>query len=107
MFQFGCHCQGNDQLLTCLLQQAQESSANQHDDRRGVDNRHLSHAQAHASDLVVGLFPVLLADEATLRAADDWLDKNPQAAPALRRLVSEGRDGVARALRAQARDARD
>ena len=60
-----------------------------------------------AQSVVVGLFPVLLAEEGTLQAADAWLDENPQAAASLRRLVSEGRDGVARALRAQARDARD
>ena len=37
---------------------------------------------------------------------DRWLDDNADAPPALRRLVLENRDGVARALRAQERDAR-
>jgi aminopeptidase N len=58
-----------------------------------------------AQNIVVGLFPVLLAEQSTLDAADAWLTANDDAVPALRRLVIESRDGVARALRAQARDA--
>jgi aminopeptidase N len=57
-----------------------------------------------AQQIVFGLFPTALADEALVSASDEWLLSNPQAAPAMRRLVSENRDGVARALRAQARD---
>ena len=46
---------------------------------------------------------VSLAEPATLQATDEWLaTANP--VPALRRLVVEGRDGVARALRNQERD---
>jgi aminopeptidase N len=56
---------------------------------------------------VIGLFPSLLADEETLAAADAWLDANGSSPPALRRLVVESRDMVARALRAQAKDAED
>jgi aminopeptidase N len=59
-----------------------------------------------AQNVVIGMFPTLLAEPATVAAADDWLAAHPEAAPALRRLVGESRDGVARALRAQARDAR-
>ncbi|UNO41992.1 aminopeptidase N [Streptomyces sp. MST-110588] len=55
--------------------------------------------------VVKGLFPMLQGDRATLEAADTWLREHPQAAPALRRLVSEERDDLARALRAQACDA--
>ncbi len=40
----------------------------------------------------------------TLEAADAWLAEPEHPAP-LRRLVAEGRDGIARALRARARDA--
>ena len=59
-----------------------------------------------AQNVVIGMFPTLLAEPATVDAADSWLAAHPDAAPALRRLVGESRDGVARALRAQARDAR-
>ena len=60
-----------------------------------------------AQNVVIGLFPTLLAEPATVDAADAWLAGHADAVPALRRLVSESRDGVARALRAQARDASD
>ncbi|WP_167455479.1 aminopeptidase N [Streptomyces tirandamycinicus] len=56
-------------------------------------------------DVVHGLFPALQDDEATLRATDAWLGSHPDAAPALRRLVLESRDDLARALRAQSCDA--
>ncbi|MEC3994256.1 aminopeptidase N [Actinacidiphila sp. DG2A-62] len=52
--------------------------------------------------VVRGLFPDLQDDPATLDAADAWLDAHPDAAPALRRLVLESRDDLARSLRAQA-----
>ena len=58
-----------------------------------------------AQQIVVGLFPTLLAEQATVDAADAWLAGHESAPPALRRLVTESRDGVARALRAQQRDA--
>ncbi|MGZ4631920.1 MAG: aminopeptidase N [Actinomycetes bacterium] len=58
-----------------------------------------------AQNIVIGLFPSLLAEQATIDAADGWLESHRDAVPALRRLVIEARDGVARALRAQARDA--
>ncbi|WP_035849169.1 aminopeptidase N [Kitasatospora azatica] len=53
---------------------------------------------------VGGFFPRLQTDEATLAATDAWLTGHQQAAPALRRLVIECRDELARALRAQAAD---
>jgi aminopeptidase N len=40
----------------------------------------------------------------TLAATDAWLRAHEGAAPALRRLVLESRDDLARALRAQAAD---
>ncbi|GAA3371613.1 aminopeptidase N [Streptomyces sannanensis] len=55
-------------------------------------------------DVVRGLFPGLQDDPSTLDAADAWLDAHADAAPALRRLVLEARDDLARALRAQACD---
>ncbi|MFI6205103.1 aminopeptidase N [Streptomyces sp. NPDC051041] len=56
-------------------------------------------------DVVQGLFPSLQASRETLDATDAWLSAHEQAAPALRRLVLEARDDLARALRAQACDA--
>ncbi|MGW2396616.1 aminopeptidase N [Kitasatospora sp. NPDC001664] len=57
-----------------------------------------------AMRIVSGFFPRFQTDEATLAATDAWLAGHPQAAPALRRLVLECRDDLARALRAQAAD---
>jgi aminopeptidase N len=51
--------------------------------------------------VVRGLFPRLQESAATLDAADAWLAAHADAAPALRRLVAEERDDLARALRAQ------
>jgi aminopeptidase N len=57
-----------------------------------------------AQQIVIGLYPTLLADQALVDSSDDWLEAHPDAIPALRRLVSENRDAVARALRVQERD---
>ncbi|MER8105295.1 aminopeptidase N [Kitasatospora sp. NPDC094016] len=57
-----------------------------------------------AMRIVSGFFPRAQTGEQTLAEADAWLDGHPQAAPALRRLVLECRDDLARALRAQACD---
>ncbi|MGW5862138.1 aminopeptidase N [Streptomyces sp. NPDC055239] len=56
-------------------------------------------------DVVKGLFPHLQDDQGTLEAADAWLASHEPAAPALRRLVLEARDDLARSLRAQGCDA--
>ncbi|MGW0930816.1 aminopeptidase N [Streptomyces sp. NPDC002644] len=55
--------------------------------------------------LVSGLYPWLQDSPATLEATDAWLSAHEDAAPALRRLVLEARDDLARALRAQECDA--
>ncbi|MFJ3665187.1 aminopeptidase N [Streptomyces sp. NPDC090106] len=57
-----------------------------------------------AQQIAVGLYPSLQVSQDTLDRTDAWL---ASAAPnaALRRLVSESRSGVERALRAQAADA--
>lgn len=57
-----------------------------------------------AMGVVRGLFPAPLVDGSTLAAADRWLAEHEGAAPALRRMVLEERDDLARALRAQACD---
>ncbi|GLX18516.1 MULTISPECIES: aminopeptidase N [Streptomyces] len=56
-------------------------------------------------DVVKGLYPMLQDAQATVDATDAWLAARPDAAPALRRLVLESRDDLARALRGQACDA--
>ncbi|MCG8968266.1 MULTISPECIES: aminopeptidase N [Streptomyces] len=56
-------------------------------------------------DVVRGLFPSLRDSQDTLDATDAWLSAHEKAAPALRRLVLEARDDLARALRGQACDA--
>ncbi|MHB9861708.1 aminopeptidase N [Streptomyces sp. YIM S03343] len=55
-------------------------------------------------DVVGGLFPGLQDSSETLAAADAWLAAHAGAAPALRRLVVEARDDLARSLRGQACD---
>jgi aminopeptidase N len=56
-----------------------------------------------AKNAVQYLFPPVV-ESRTVAAADAWLSDPDHPAP-LRRLVSEGRDGIARALRARERDA--
>jgi aminopeptidase N len=56
-----------------------------------------------ASTALEYLFPTPLASQALLDRLDAWLDTSP-ANPGAKRYVREGRDDVARALRAQARD---
>nr|WP_204262160.1 aminopeptidase N [Blastococcus saxobsidens] len=56
-----------------------------------------------AKNAVQYLFPPVV-EPRTIAAADAWLADGEQP-PALRRLVFEGRDGIARALRARERDA--
>ncbi|MFF9501942.1 aminopeptidase N [Streptomyces sp. NPDC014656] len=56
-------------------------------------------------DVVRGLFPAHQDRPETLAATDAWLAEHADAAPALRRLVLESRDDLARALRAQECDA--
>ncbi|WP_061964121.1 aminopeptidase N [Demequina aurantiaca] len=60
-----------------------------------------------AANLIEGLYPTQLAGRVDgLQAkADSWLDENDDAHDALKRLIIEGRDGVRRALEAQAKDA--
>ncbi|WP_439675032.1 aminopeptidase N [Embleya sp. MST-111070] len=56
-----------------------------------------------AQQIVIGLYPTLQVTEDTLNRTDAWLASADHPA-GLRRLVLESRDGVARSLRAQARD---
>ncbi|HVW43334.1 MAG TPA: aminopeptidase N [Amycolatopsis sp.] len=52
-----------------------------------------------AQPVVVGLFPAWAVEQSTVDAADAWLAQDKPAA--LRRLVSEGRAGIVRALAAR------
>ena len=65
-----------------------------------------SRTHAIAESVVEGFYPVTLANRELVDASQSWLDANPEATAALRRVVSENRDGVTRALIAQQRDAR-
>ncbi|MFI9646101.1 aminopeptidase N [Streptomyces sp. NPDC052040] len=56
-------------------------------------------------DVVRGLFPMLQDSPKTLDSTDAWLSTHEDAPPALRRLVLEARDDLARGLRGQACDA--
>ncbi|WP_181767438.1 aminopeptidase N [Streptomyces albidus (ex Kaewkla and Franco 2022)] len=57
-----------------------------------------------AQQIAVGLYPTLQVSQQTLDATDAWLESAKPGA-ALRRLVTESRAGVERALRAQKADA--
>ncbi|MGV9855750.1 aminopeptidase N [Streptomyces sp. NPDC003442] len=63
-----------------------------------------SRSHEMAQQIVVGLYPALQVSPETLDATDAWLTSAEPTA-ALRRLVTESRAGIDRALRAQAADA--
>ncbi|WP_369259336.1 MULTISPECIES: aminopeptidase N [unclassified Streptomyces] len=64
-----------------------------------------SRSHEMAQQIAVGLYPSVQVSEETLTKTDAWLaSAEPNAA--LRRLISESRSGVERALKAQAADAR-
>ncbi|MGA5324357.1 aminopeptidase N [Streptomyces seoulensis] len=62
-----------------------------------------SRSHEMAQQIAVGLYPSVQVSEDTLRATDAWLT-SADPTPALRRLISESRAGVERALRAQRAD---
>jgi aminopeptidase N len=57
-----------------------------------------------AQQIVVGLYPSQLATQSTVDLTDEFLAALGTDSPALRRLVLESRDGIVRALKAQAAD---
>jgi aminopeptidase N len=57
-----------------------------------------------AQDFVSYGYTIGAVDDGTIAATDAYLASSPEPPAALRRLLSEGRDEVARALRNQARD---
>ena len=64
-------------------------------------------SHALVESVVYGFYPRPLVDRTLLEATQAWLDTKPDAPAALRRLVGENRDPIARAIAAQERDARD
>ncbi|MGY0061765.1 aminopeptidase N [Streptomyces sp. LZ34] len=63
-----------------------------------------SRSHEMAQQIAVGLYPTVQVSQATLDATDTWL-ASAEPSAALRRLVTECRAGVDRALKAQAADA--
>jgi aminopeptidase N len=61
-------------------------------------------SSAMAQDFVEYGYSIGAVDSSTIEATDAYLDRAPEPPTALRRLLIEGRDEVARALRNQARD---
>jgi aminopeptidase N len=59
---------------------------------------------ALAQQIVVGLYPAQLTSQAIVDRTDEFLASLPEESAALRRMMLENRDGVARALRARAAD---
>jgi aminopeptidase N len=59
---------------------------------------------ALAQQIVVGLYPAQLTTQETVDRTDAFLAALPDESAALRRMMLENRDGVARALRARAAD---
>lgn len=59
-----------------------------------------------AESLAVGFYPLAVASPQLRDATQAWLDTHPHVSNSLRRTISENRDAVTRALRAQAVDAR-
>ncbi|WP_282792408.1 aminopeptidase N [Streptomyces sp. CC224B] len=62
-----------------------------------------SRSHEMAQQVAVGLYPAVQVSAETLEATDAWL-ASAAPTPALRRLITEARAGVERALRAQAAD---
>ncbi|MBW1601114.1 aminopeptidase N [Streptomyces sp. JJ66] len=63
-----------------------------------------SRSHEMAQQIAIGLYPTLLVSRETLDATDAWFASATSASAALRRLVSESRAGVSRALAAQEAD---
>jgi aminopeptidase N len=61
-------------------------------------------SSAMAQDFVESGYSIGAVDPSTIEATDAYLNRAPEPPTALRRLLIEGRDEVARALRNQARD---
>src|SRR5207247_1257445 len=63
-----------------------------------------SRSSEMAAHIVVGLYPALFVEREVAERTDEYLEEE-QPPPPLARLLTEGRDGIQRALRCQERDA--
>jgi aminopeptidase N len=63
-----------------------------------------SRSHEMAQQIAVGLYPSIQVSQDTLTKTDEWL-ASAEPSAALRRLISESRSGIERALKAQAADA--
>jgi aminopeptidase N len=68
-----------------------------------VEDIYRTRSAEMAQDIITGLFPYYATTQATVDRTDSYL-REQQPGPALRRMLLEARDGVARSLRAQQRD---
>ena len=60
-------------------------------------------ARTHAAaEAINSFYPLALSGPELLAASNAWLENNPGAPAALRRVIAENRDGVERAVKAQA-----
>ena len=67
----------------------------------------LWNARTHeiGQSLVTGLFPVTIVDQEVINKADEFLSNHPTLATGAKRIIIEQRDSLARALKAQLKDA--
>ncbi|GAA3612708.1 aminopeptidase N [Marihabitans asiaticum] len=87
----------DESLLTPFVQRYHEALVGVWRDR----------THAVAESIATLFYPMALAGPELLAATQAWLDENPDAPAGLRRTVAENRDSVARAVRAQDRDAQE
>jgi aminopeptidase N len=68
-----------------------------------VEELYQTRSTEMAQDIITGLYPYTATSQATVDRTDAYL-REEQPGPALRRMLLEARDGMARSLRAQQRD---
>jgi aminopeptidase N len=68
-----------------------------------IDQIYRTRSAEMAQDIITGLYPYTATTQETVDRTDRYL-REEQPGPALRRMLLEARDGLARALRAQQRD---
>jgi aminopeptidase N len=68
-----------------------------------IDGIYRTRSAEMAQDIITGLYPLTATTQSTVDRTDAYL-REEQPGPALRRMLLEARDGLARSLRAQQRD---
>ncbi|WP_034273826.1 aminopeptidase N [Haloechinothrix halophila] len=91
----------NDEVITGFSHPAQKHLLEPYVERyfAEIDGVWQRRSSERAQPVAVGMYPSWSVDKASIEAADTWLDGDHPAA--LRRLVSEGRAGIVRALAAR------